>query len=130
MSATATQLVWLAGLFGGVVVVAALVNWFASKHRRRLRRVVVLFALCTTTVLAGLAANRFDTEWSHGLAVAGDLFAALTIVNASGMLLFLVLLPAISIRLPMIAGDLVVGLGYIVATIVVLSRNGLDPTSA
>jgi small-conductance mechanosensitive channel len=124
------ELVWLAGLFGGVVLVAALVNWLARDRRRRLKRVVVLFALCATTTSASFAATRFDPGWAQGLHIAGDLFAALTLANMAGMLLFLVLLPALAIRLPMIAGDLVVGLGYVVATIVVLSRHGLDPTSA
>src|SRR5262249_51246191 len=34
-----------------------------------------------------------------------------------------------TVKLPMIAGDLVVGVGYIVAALLVLSRHGMNPAS-
>ena len=126
----AYQLAWLAGIFGGVVTVAALVNRFARANRHRLRRAVVLFALFTASTVAALAFASLDPRWSNGFSIASDLFAALTIANTAGMLLFLIIMPATFVGLPMIAGDLVVGLAYIVALVVVLSRHGLDPTSA
>jgi len=124
------ELGWLAGLAGGIVVIAALVNWIARSQRRRLGRVVILFGGCAVATAAAIVVSRFDMGWAHGLSIAADLFAALTIATCAGMLLFLIVLPTASVKLPMIAGDLVVGVGYIVATIVVLSRHGLDPTSA
>ncbi len=126
----AHQLAWLAGMFGGVVVVAALVNRFARANRHRLRRAVVLFSLFAVSTVASLAFASLDPRWSNGFSVASDLFAAFTIANTAGMLLFLIIMPAIFVGLPMIAGDLVVGLAYLVALVVVLSRHGLDPTSA
>jgi CRP-like cAMP-binding protein len=124
------ELVWLGYQAAGIVVIAALVNWLARNHRQRLRRLVILFGGCTLATAGAIIAHQFDQSWAHGLSIAADLFAALTIANGAGMMLFLVILPVSSVTLPMIAGDLVVGVGYIVATIVVLSRNGLDPTSA
>ena len=102
----AFQLAWLAGIFGGVVTVAALVNRFARANRHRLRRAVVLFALFAASTVAALAFASLDPRWSNGFSIASDLFAALTIANTADMLLFLIIMPATFVGLPMIAGDL------------------------
>ena len=49
--------------------------------------------------------------------------------NLGGLLVFRVLLPTIKLTLPMIAGDLLVGVGYLVGAGGVLSNYGLDPSS-
>jgi len=98
----AYQLAWLAGMFGGVVIVAALVNRFARANRHRLRRAVVLFSLFAVSTVASLAFASLDPRWSNGFSIASDLFAAFTIANTAGMLLFLIIMPAIFVGLPMI----------------------------
>jgi CRP-like cAMP-binding protein/small-conductance mechanosensitive channel len=124
-----SELVWVGSQLAGVFLIAALVNRFARAHRPRLRRVVTLFAIYVAMLGLALTIDRVDAEWSERLFIASDLFRVISIINMAGMLLFLILLPAVSIRLPMIAGDLFVGLCYIVATVVVLTRHGLNPSS-
>ena len=51
-------------------------------------------------------------------------------VNLAAVGLFSVLLPLTGVVLPMIASDLLVGVGYIAATLGVLSTHGLNPTGA
>src|SRR5262249_47793591 len=50
--------------------------------------------------------------------------------SLSATLVFSLFLPAIGIELPMIASDLLVGIGYVVATLVILAHHGVDPTGA
>jgi CRP-like cAMP-binding protein len=45
------------------------------------------------------------------------------------LLLFRLVLPAIKLTLPMIAGDLIVGAGYLIGAGAALSRNGVDSSS-
>jgi CRP-like cAMP-binding protein/small-conductance mechanosensitive channel len=124
-----TELAWVGSQLAGVVVIAALVNRFARSHRPRLRRVVTLFVLYVGLLGASLAIERVDDAWAERLAVAADLFRVISIINMAGMAVFLLLLPALKIRLPTIAGDLFVGVCYIVATVVVLTEHGIDPSS-
>ena len=125
-----TELMWVAGQLAGVVIIAALVNRFARGHRPRLRRVVMFFALYVMVLGATLLTQGFDKDWSGRFLVGADLFRVISLVNMAGMFVFLILFPAVAIRLPMIAGDLLVGICYVVATVAVLSRHGLDPSSA
>ncbi len=60
--------------------------------------------------------------------VAAELLQAFTLVNIIGTLGLSVILPKVGVGLPMIASDLVVGFGYMIATIGVLAGFGLDPT--
>ncbi len=126
-----TELVWAAGLFAGVVATAALVNRFRPSHRPQLRRLVILFGLYAATLAAafGFDAAGMDV-WSKNLFVAADLLQAFTLVNLGGTFAFSIVLPAVGVELPMIASDLLVGLGYIAALFGVLSQHGVNPTGA
>ena len=127
----AHELIWVGGLFAAVVVVAALINRFRPGQRprvRRLVRVLALYAIAELTSL-GFALAHLPT-WAEGCQIAGDVLQAFTLVSVGATLIFAVGLPAIGLELPMIASDLVVGLAYVVVSITVLSRNGVNPTSA
>ena len=131
LRAHADELLWILGLFFAVVIVAALVNRFRPNQRPRLRRLVTVFALFAVATVASIG---FDAAalpaWSSGVAVAAQILQAFTLVSLSATLVFAVVLPGIGIVLPMIASDLIVGLGYVIVTLVILSRNGVNPTGA
>jgi CRP-like cAMP-binding protein/small-conductance mechanosensitive channel len=127
----ADELFWVGGLFIAVVVTAALVNRFRPIERPRLRRLVtmfVLFAVATTTGIAFDAANL--PSWSAGFGVAAQVLQAFTLINLTATVIFAVALPRIGLEMPLIASDVVVGIGYVVITLVILAKHGLNPTSA
>jgi small-conductance mechanosensitive channel/CRP-like cAMP-binding protein len=125
-----TDLWWALGLFVAVVLTAAIVNALAPGQRIRVRRIVILFgvyALC----FAGhhvLEAGG-SLKWAGRMHFGAELLQAFTVVNIVSTLAFLVLLPKLGVSVPMIASDLAVGIGYILATLGVLSGHGLDPSS-
>jgi small-conductance mechanosensitive channel len=131
LRAHADPLLWVLGLFLAVVVVAALVNRFRPAQRPRLRRLVTVFALFATATLAGIGFQTAGlASWADGVLLAALILQAFTLISLSATLVIGVLLPAVGIELPMIASDLIVGLGYLVATLVILAHHGVDPTGA
>lgn len=124
------ELAWAVGLFAAVVVTATLVNKFAPAFRARLRRVVILYGVYVVCVGAHLALAALGVPtWPGRLEVAAELLKAFTVVNVVATVGFTVVLPRSGVSLPTIAADLLVGLGYILATVGVLSGHGLDPSS-
>ena len=131
LRAHADPLLWVLGLFLAVVVAAALVNRFRPAQRPRLRRLVTVFALFATATLAGIGFQTAGlASWGDGTLLAAQILQTFTLISLSAMLVLGVLLPAAGIELPMIASDLIVGLGYLVATLVILAHHGVDPTGA
>jgi small-conductance mechanosensitive channel/CRP-like cAMP-binding protein len=127
----ADQLLWVLGLFLAVVIVAALVNQFRPALRPRLRRLVTVFALFATATATGIGFHAAALpSWGDGTLVAAQILQAFTLVSLSATLVLGLLLPVINVELPMIASDLIVGLGYVVVTLVILSRHGVNPTGA
>lgn len=125
------ELFWVLGLFVAVVITAALVNRFRPAQRPRLRRLVTVFTLFATATITGIGFAAAELpSWSSGCLVAAQILQAFTLVSLSATLVFAVVLPAIGVELPMIASDLIVGLGYVVVALVVLSRHGVNPTGA
>jgi len=117
-------------LFGAVVLVAFLVNRFAPSHRKRLRRVVILFLMSVAAEalqwsLAGVGAP-VASKWAH---FAAMLFEAFTAINIGAIVFFDLLLPAFSLELPGLATDLSVGAGYLVATLGILRLSGVELSS-
>lgn len=122
---------WVGGLFAAIVVLAALVNRFNAAHRSRVRRVVIMFGLYVLAFVVHWALRAAgETTWAARALVVAELLQAFTVVNVSAVALFSVMLPRTGVILPMIASDLLVGLGYIAATLGVLSTHGLNPTGA
>lgn len=131
LRAHADELLWVVGLFIAVVVAAALVNRFRPIQRPRLRRLVTVFALFATATGTSIGFDLADLpSWASGCGVAAEILQAFTIVSLSATLIVAVMLPGVGVELPMIASDLIVGLGYVVVTLVTLSRHGVNPTGA
>ncbi|HEX2688565.1 MAG TPA: mechanosensitive ion channel family protein, partial [Kofleriaceae bacterium] len=100
-------------------------------QRPRLRRLVTVFFLFATATATGIGFHAADLpSWSAGCMVAAQILQAFTLVSLAATLIFAVMLPAVSVELPMIASDLIVGIGYVVVTLAVLSRHGVNPTGA
>jgi small-conductance mechanosensitive channel/CRP-like cAMP-binding protein len=119
------------GLFVTIVIVAALVNRFRPAHRVQIRRIVILFVLYLVGHAAHFTlAELGESKWASAINIAAELAKAFTMVNLAATAFFSVLLPATGVVLPMIAGDLLVGLGYIGATLGVLSAWGVNLTGA
>lgn len=127
------DLYWAVGLLVAVVASAALLNRFNRGARGRVRGTLLLYAIYLLVLVMehGLAAVGFEV-WAGRFGVAAELLAAFTVVNIGATVLVGIALPAIStgVAIPMIATDLLVGLGYIVGTLAVLSTHGLNPTGA
>jgi small-conductance mechanosensitive channel/CRP-like cAMP-binding protein len=131
LRAHADELLWVLGLFVAVVIVAALVNRFRPAQRPRLRRLVTVFALFATATATGIGFHAADLPaWSDGVLVAAQILEAFTLVSLSATLVLGIVLPVVGVELPMIASDLIVGLGYVVVTLAILSRHGVNPTGA
>jgi small-conductance mechanosensitive channel/CRP-like cAMP-binding protein len=131
MERYSTELFWGLGLLAGVVVTAALVNRLRPAHRLRLRRLIILFALFSIALGGSIVFQELDQgDWAHGTRIAADLLRVFLLVNIGAMLAFSVAIPAAGVALPMIASDLLVGLGYVITTIGVLSQHGLSPSGA
>lgn len=127
----ANELAWAGGLLAGVLITAALVNRIRPSHRSHIRRLVILFVLYALALGAALAFDAADlVKWTRNAKVATDLLQVYLVVNVAATFVFSALLPLVRVDLPMIASDLIVGFGYIVATLGILSQHGLDPTGA
>ncbi len=125
------EITWAIGLLAGVVLTATAVNRYSPKHRARLRRVVALFVVFAIALGLELAFRAMHVErWAVRFGVARELLLAFNVVNIGATLAFSVGLQVTGVAVPMIATDLLVGVGYIVATLGVLSGHGLNPTGA
>jgi small-conductance mechanosensitive channel/CRP-like cAMP-binding protein len=125
------ELPWLIGLFTAVVATAGLVNWIRPQHRHRVRRLVMMYTLYAVAVGSAKAFGALELpSWVATCATAAELLQAILMVALAATLIFSVVLPSVRAELPMIASDLIVGLASIAATLVVLSRHGLDATNA
>ena len=125
-----TDLFWVLATFAAVIVTAAIVNTLAPSQRVRVRRVVILFVVYLGCVALQHALDAAGVaNWAKRMQVAAELLQAFTLVNIVGTVGFAVALPRLGVGFPMIASDLVVGVGYILATLGVLSGHGLDPSS-
>lgn len=125
------EIVWAGGIFVAVVVTAALVNRFNVSHLPRIRRTVILFFLYIAALGVELGLGALGVPvWAGRLRLAAELLRALTLVSVGATLLFSVVLSTAGIAIPMIASDLLIGVGYFAAALGVLSGHGLDPSGA
>ncbi|MCL2725671.1 MAG: mechanosensitive ion channel family protein [Polyangiaceae bacterium] len=125
-----SELLWALGLFAGVIVTAALVNRFAVAHRSRVRRIVILYVAYVVALGASfvLRALGMHATADYVFAVT-EILQVFSVVNIGATAIFSLLLPAAGIAVPMIANDLLIGIGYLFAIAGVLSHHGLDPRS-
>ena len=120
------------GIFAALLVVAFLVNRYQPAHRVQIRRAVILFLLYVVTygIHYALLLSGIATWAAPGFLIAAQLLEAFTLVNLGATAVFSVLFPATGIVVPMLASDLVVGLGYIGVTFGVLSMHDVNLTGA
>ncbi|HEY8077773.1 MAG TPA: mechanosensitive ion channel family protein, partial [Labilithrix sp.] len=69
-------------------------------------------------------------KWASGSFIGADLLMAFTIVNLVATFAFSVVVPKAGFELPMIASDLIIGIGYIGALLAVLSKHDVNLTGA
>ena len=111
------EAIWAIGVFVAIVLLAALVNRYRPAHRAQVRRVVILYLLHLAALGIHYALRMTgETVWAARFLVGSNLLQAFTMVNLGATAIFSVLLPATGVVLPMIASDLLVGLGYIGTT--------------
>jgi small-conductance mechanosensitive channel/CRP-like cAMP-binding protein len=124
-----SDLVLVLGLFAAVTVAAAIVNALAPAQRGLVRRIVILFVMSLACLGLSYALEAGGVpKWPGRMRFGAELLQAFTVINVISTLTFAVALPKLGVSVPMIASDLVVGIGYILATLGVLSGHGLDPT--
>jgi len=110
-----------------VVGIAFLVNRFAPKKRKHVRRSVIILGLYLASIGASfVAALAGSLQWSVNLGALADFLAIITIINVAAILVFELGLPAIKVDLATIVVDLAMGAGYIVAMLAVLRRSGVN----
>jgi small-conductance mechanosensitive channel len=120
----------------GTIGVAFLVNRFAPHKRRRLRRIIFVFAFYLVAFGTSLLLDAVGVHaWAGRIGIAAQLLQAFTLVNLVAVALFDLALPAMRVDIVSITTDLLVGVAYIVTTIGVLhgadvNLTGVIATSA
>lgn len=110
-----------------VLALVLLVNAWRPDRRRKLRRLLTLYALYLASVALSAAVQA--GMFGRALDVASDLLQALAVVALTSTALFEVALPLVRIRVLDLTADLLTGAAYLVVTAAVLSGAGLDFTS-
>jgi small-conductance mechanosensitive channel/CRP-like cAMP-binding protein len=113
-----------------IVAVAFGVNRYAPKKRRRIRRVVVLFGLYLLSFLASHTLGALGFVGGADSAVfVTRLLAAFTMVNLIALAAFDLALPAVRIHPVSITTDVLIGLAYVITTVMVLKTSGVNTGS-
>ncbi len=117
-------------LAGGPVLFAYLVNRFAPHKRKRIRRVLILYILYLLATVASAALHAAGTTgWWRTLHVAETLLEVFTVINLVGLGIFDLALPLLGVELVSLTSDILVGIAYVVATVLTLVDEGLNPAS-
>ncbi|MBS2029965.1 MAG: mechanosensitive ion channel family protein [Deltaproteobacteria bacterium] len=100
----------------GLVLLAALLRRFQPRRRRRIKHTLILFGLNLVHGLIAVLLDRLGaTHWSAIASSLSEFFATVTILNLGVVLVFDLLVPAVTADVPSIVADLVIGAGYLVA---------------
>jgi small-conductance mechanosensitive channel len=114
---------------GGLVAIAYLVNRFAPKKRTRIRRVVLFFCAYLFAALASAILHVTGPVRLWGAMHLGEnLLEAFTIINLLAVAVFDLTLPLLEVTLVSLTSDILVGIAYIVATVLLLVEAGLNPS--
>ncbi len=113
-----------------VVLLAFLINRFAPRKRRNIRRSVSLALLYLLAFGAAFGAVLAHQDAAaHVAREAAELLGVLASVNIAAMIVFDIVLPAIGIELATILTDIAIGAAYIVAILATMRRAGVDFSS-
>jgi small-conductance mechanosensitive channel/CRP-like cAMP-binding protein len=117
----------VAAQIASVVLIAYLVNRFAPRKRKHVRRslLVLLAYLASLGAAAGLGAAGIQS-WAAMFHALGEALGVLVTVNVVGVALFDLALPGVGLEPAIIVTDLVMGAAYVVTTIAVLRHAGVD----
>ncbi len=119
------ELQWSIGLLVTLILTAALVNRFSPADKPRVRRIVILFGVYVVAIAAETLLTRFGvTTWANRARLVAALFRAFTVVNVLILLGLSVVLRWLGMSLPLIASDLIAGVGYLLAMLGVFSEHG------
>ncbi len=114
-------------LAASVVVVAFLVNRFAPKKRKHVRRTFfVLLAYLAALGAGWLLTFLGSGPWAANIHALATALGILLAINIAGVVIFDLGLPAVGVEPAIIITDLAMGLGYVVTTIIVLRHTGVD----
>ncbi len=112
------------------IVYALLLGVIAPGARARLRAAVILIILFTIGLLVcglmlskGLTDNAIAYRWLH---FAAQLSFVVAVINLAGVSIFTIGLDALRIRPAPILRDIVLGIAYVIAFIMLLSRHGVN----
>ncbi len=118
------------GIVAAVLLTALLVNRFAPARRMQNKRMLRLVAL----FLFAWGASKLTVHLPYAMIgsfarATSEVLGFFTIVAIGGVVIFELALPAVRLRLPTIATDLMMGIAYMLSAIVVMQRFGFHPTS-
>jgi len=122
---------WTWALLGiAIIAVAALINAFAPTRRHTIRRLVLLFGLYLGSHAFALGFDALHLGgWSDGAHAIGAILKAVIVVGIIGAVTFDLILPAAKVEVVSITRDVVVGVSYIVATVVAMRGVGMNLSS-
>lgn len=117
----------VAALSAAVVIAAFLINRYAPRKRKHVRRAVILalFYLTAFVVLLTLSALHQDGA-ARVVREITELIGVISVVSLCALTIFDLALPAIGVDAAPILTDIVVGLGYLVAAFMTMRRAGFD----
>ncbi len=117
----------VAALSAGVVIAAFLINRYAPRKRKHVRRAVLLalFYLAAFVALLALTALHIDGPARAAREIT-ELIGVISLVSLAALTVFDLALPAIGVDAAPIVTDIVVGLGYLAAAFVTMRRAGFD----
>jgi small-conductance mechanosensitive channel/CRP-like cAMP-binding protein len=125
------EIIWAGSLAVAIILTAAGVNRFTPSARGRLRVLTILYVLYL--IALGTAHSlRYSGQasWADRVFILAEVLRAFTLVGTVGLVVFRLFFAGLHISVPTIASDLLVGVGYIIATVGVFWDHGLDPVGA
>jgi small-conductance mechanosensitive channel/CRP-like cAMP-binding protein len=117
----------VAAISAAVVFTAFLINRYAPRKRKHVRRAVILALFYLATFVAMLTLSALHVEGpAHVTREITELIGVISVVSLAALTVFDLALPAIGIDAAPILTDIVVGIGYLAAGVVTMRRAGFD----
>jgi small-conductance mechanosensitive channel/CRP-like cAMP-binding protein len=114
------------GITAAVVIVASLVNRYAPRKRRHIRRTAIAFLLYMLAFGAALVLPAAGAPGEGTARSLTELLGTITLINVAVLAALDLGLPALGVEVATLVTDLAVGGAYIVAIIAALRRAGMD----